>query len=246
MILTSPLLANLGVVHGFSTRLGGVSRGPGATWDLGQEERPDLSENRRRFALDHLHLARVEDLHQVNQVHGVTVVDDSSPPDTKADGLYTQRPGHAVGVRTADCAPILIAVASPKPVAVAALHAGWRGAVSGIVGVGVQRLLDQGARPEELFVAIGPTISLAAFEVGPEVIDAATVALGAAPRTMISERGTVHLDLIDLLTRQLLVAGVPRTQIEWIGGCTVSQPSLYFSYRRDRGVTGRHLSAIRL
>ena len=246
MILTSPLLTSLGVVHGFSTRLGGVSRGPGATWDLGREERPDLAENRRRFAQDYLQLARVDDLHQVDQVHGTTVVDDTSPPDTKADGLYTQHPGHAVGVRTADCAPILIAVAAPRPVAVAALHAGWRGAVGGIVEVGVRRLIGVGARPEQLHVAIGPTISLAAFEVGPEVIEAATKALGAAPRTMISERGTIHLDLVDLLTRQLVATGVPPDQIEWIGGCTASHPSLYFSYRRDRGLTGRHLSAIRL
>ncbi|MBK6687269.1 MAG: laccase domain-containing protein [Deltaproteobacteria bacterium] len=246
MILTSPLLSGVGVRHGFSTRLGGVSQGPGATFDLGRETRPDLDENRRRFALDHLHLAHVDHLHQVDQVHGITVVDETSPPDTKADGLCTQRPGHAVGVRTADCAPILIAVAAPRPVAVAALHAGWRGAVAGIVGVGIQRLLTAGARPEQLYVAIGPTISLAAFEVGAEVIEAATKALGAAPRTMISERGTVHLDLVDLLTRHLVGLGVPPAQIEWIGGCTASQPSLYFSYRRDRGLTGRHLSAIRL
>lgn len=246
MILTSPLLTRLGVVHAFSTRLGGVSSGPGATFDLGREDRPDLMENRRRFAQDYLQLAQVEDLHQVDQVHGVTVVDDSSPADTKADGLYTQRPGHAVGVRTADCAPILIAVAGPRPLAVAALHAGWRGAVGGIVGVGVQRLFELGARPEQLQVAIGPTISLEAFEVGPEVIEAATNALGGAPRTIISGRGTVHLDLVDLLTRQLVAFGVPPAQIEVIGGCTASQPGLYFSYRRDRGRTGRHLSAIRL
>lgn len=244
--MTSSLLKSLGVVHGFSTRLGGVSRGPGATFDLGREDREELLENRRRFALDHLGLSSLEALHQVDQVHGVTVVDDGAPPDTKADGLYTQRPGHAVGVRTADCAPILIAVASRRPLAVAALHAGWRGAVAGIVGVGVQRLLALGAQPEQLYAAIGPTISLAAFEVGPEVVEAATLALGAPPRTMRSERGTFHLDLVDLVTRQLVAHGVPPGQIEWIGGCTVAQPSLYFSYRRDRGVTGRHLSAIRL
>lgn len=236
----------LGVRHGFSTRLGGVTSGVGATFDLGRERRSDLDENRRRFALDHLSLGRVEDLHEVDQVHGAAVVSDDAAPETKADGLISARPGHAVGVRTADCAPILIAAVDRHPYLVAAIHAGWRGAVAGIVQVGLDALKAKGARIEHLHVAIGPTIALSAFEVGPEVIEQATAALGHPPKTQISPRGTVHLDLVDLVTQQLQKGGVPPGQVEWIGGCTFGQPALYFSHRRDRGQTGRHLSAIRL
>jgi polyphenol oxidase len=238
MILESALLRRLGVRHGFSTRLGGVSTGALATLDLARADRPDWIENRRRFAIDHLGLADPARLHQVEQVHGIDFVEGSASPDTKADGLWTARSGHAVGVRTADCAPVLIA----GPTRVAAIHAGWRGATAGIVPKAIAAFGDP---PESLTVAIGPTISLAAFEVGPEVIAAATDALGGeAPKTWISDKGSVHLDLLDLLERQLRSAGVRPENVERVGGCTFGEPALYFSYRRDRGTTGRHLSAI--
>lgn len=259
LVLESRLLRGVpGLLHGFSTRLGGVSEGPHATLDLTRPDAPAalaqgdaavarLWENRRRFSA-RLGIRDLERLIEVEQVHGDRVLVAHPGLRAEADGLIVDTPGLAAGVRTADCAPILLAStgANGRAQAVAAVHAGWRGAVAGIVHVALDQLLTS-ASPERLFAAIGPTIGLAAFEVGEEVVEAARAALdGRAPKTIIGPRGRPHLDLVDLLVRQLEGRGIPREHIEVVGGCTHDQPSLFFSHRRDRGVTGRHLAVIGL
>ncbi len=248
MLLTSSLLTAVpGIRHGFSTRRGGVSEGPYASWNFGVGDAPGAAaENQRRFRAA-LSLDPDATVVQVEQVHGSRVIDAKLvDAKTEADAIVESRPGVAIGVRTADCAPILIAGLDDdlRP-HIAAVHAGWRGAVADIPGIAVAAVASHGVRPDRLRAAIGPTIGLDRFEVGDEVIDAAQKTLGgAAPKTIVNERRRHHLDLVDLVRRLLLRAGVEPEHVEVVGGCTFEDDELYYSYRRDGGETGRHLSAI--
>lgn len=243
----SPLLRRIArVSHGFSTRRGGVSLGAFAGLNLAKNvgDVPEqVAENRRRFTEA---LGPKMELAEVEQVHGarVWIVDQGGPAGVEADAIVTQTAGVAAAVRTADCAPILIAAQDGS--AVAAVHAGWRGATLDIPGAAVEALLAKGARASALVAAIGPTIGLEAFEVGDEVISAAERTLGGPARlkTQRGPSGRWHLDLRDLVRCLLERSGIPPAQIEVVGGCTVQDSERYFSHRRDQGRTGRHLSAI--
>ncbi len=234
--------------HGFSTRQGGVSSAPFDSLNLGLgvgDDPAQVAKNRQIFA-NSLELKDLSLLLQVEQVHGVKVVSGAECAGQQADAIIEDRIGPAVGVRTADCAPILVAALdSGRAVAVAAIHAGWRGAVDGIVPRTLEALAQWGVRSEQLRVAIGPTIGVDAFEVGPEVIDAARRALGRPPPMQMSARDTPHLDLVAFIEQQLLEHLAPAA-MERVGGCTYANAALFFSHRRDRGRTGRHLSAIRM
>lgn len=245
MLLCSSLLAGNGFVHGFATRNGGVSKPPFATLNLGLELGDDESavrENRRRFSSE-LGLAG-DTLFEQRQVHGKLVREVTAhdrPGDIancEGDGLISRAPGLAVAARTADCVPVLIA--HPGSGAVAAVHAGWRGAVAGVVPEAIERL---GLRPAELLVAIGPHIRAAAFEIGDEVaVQMRAAARGPSVVDDSSEKP--HGRLAALVESQLLACGVPSPAIDDVGGCTHDEPEQFFSHRRDRGKTGRHLSAI--
>lgn len=254
MILSSPALSALpGLRHGFSTRLGGVSGAEHASFNLGRSvgDRPEhVAENLRRFEL---YLGLETPVFETSQVHGraLALVDAGTPREplraVEADALYARQPGLAVGVRTADCAPLLFAARGPDGAvgAVAAVHAGWRGATSGIVAATVERFRADGFAPERLTVALGPTIGPEAFEVGEEVIEAARASLdGLAPPAHPGPRGRPHLHLPRLLFMQLERLGVPVASTEWVGGCTAQNRAMFYSHRRDQGRTGRHLSAI--
>ena len=249
VILRSPLLAQLhGVQHGFATRLGGVSKDPVATFNFGtQFDTPEAAtENRRRFALE----LRIEGPHrlcEVSQVHGTHVAAAPVTPETEADAIVSNTPGWAIGVRTADCAPILIACCDSRGevVQVAAIHAGWRGATAGIVLSTLGKLTAAGAKAELMRAAVGPLIGWDRFEVGEEVVEAARASLqGQQPQVRIGSRGRPLLDLRHLVTQHLLDGGLEPEYIDHVGGCTYDTPALFFSYRRDKGRNGTHLSAI--
>ena len=169
MLLSSPLLtAVTGVRHGFSTRQGGVSEGKYASWNFGGHDDPAaLTENRRRF---HRALSIDPDatMVDVRQVHGARIVDaSSSTTRTEADGIVVSTPEVPISIYTADCAPILMAGADEDGrLHIAAVHAGWRGAVADIPGTAVAALASRGVPPSELRAAIGPTIGIGRFEVG--------------------------------------------------------------------------------
>lgn len=250
MLLRSPLLSALPYVsHGFSTRLGGVSQGSRATLNLaGTDDAPEhVRENRRRFARQ-LGFDGPEDLIQVDQVHGARIVPAAEARGCEADGIISTEPGQLVGVRTADCAPVLLVAtdAARRPLAVAAVHAGWRGATGGVVQAGVRALTQAGALAPQIFAAIGPTIGVDSFEVGEEVVEAARAALGAPPKTRPGPRGRPHLDLPDLVRRLLMQSGLQSRRIDVSRRCTFAQPGLFYSYRRDGAQSGRHLSAVAL
>lgn len=247
MLLKSPLLSALPALHhGFSTRLGGVSDGCHSTWNFGPESGARAKENRRRLAVAlgfHPDQAIVE----VQQVHGIDAVVCPVDPDTAGDALVTDTADTLVGVRTADCTPVLLAALDNHgtPVAVAAAHAGWRGATAGILASAIDKLRVLGTPPAQIMAAIGPCISAAHFEVGDEVVEAAKDALnGQSPAVHLGSRGRQHLDLVDLCRRLLLQAGLHRDHIDIVPGCTHDNAALFYSYRRDAGQTGRHISAI--
>ena len=174
--MPSPLeaenLKNLpGIRHGFFTRQGGVSEGIYASLNcgFGSSDDPELvAENRKRVAR---HLgATYEGVVTLYQEHGTTAIEVSGPVARgalpRADAVVSATPGLVIGVLAADCAPVLLA--DPEARVVAAAHAGWRGAVAGIIDSAIAQMERLGARRERISAAVGPCINQAAYEVGPE------------------------------------------------------------------------------
>lgn len=168
----------------------------------------------------------------LRQIHGCEIhrADGVVHP---GDGLWTMQPGQPIGIRVADCVPILLA----GPVAgrpwVSALHAGWRGAVAGILRRGIALFTSQGGDPAQLVWAFGPAILACHFEVGDEVLhaarqDPAWVDALAAP----GPRGRPHLDLHGFLRAQALDLGLDPALDGSVALCTVCREDLLFSYRR--------------
>jgi YfiH family protein len=149
-----------------------------------------------------------------------------------------------VGIKVADCVAVLLA--DPETGAVAAAHAGWRGIVSDVVGATVRAVAEHHGSPaSRLVAAVFPCIGVSAFEVGDDVAAQLETAAGSAAVVSRGQTETKpHVDLA-LATRLLLTrAGLLDARVETVIGCTFSEPSRFFSYRRDKGVTGRHLAAI--
>jgi polyphenol oxidase len=216
----------------FSTRLGGVSEGPFESLNLGiltSDEPARVVENRRRLCA--AVGADPESATMAWQVHGGDVK-RGEPKGIiertvfeRCDGLWTDEPGHAVVLLTADCLPVALCRANGAP-GLAVLHVGWRGLLEGIVESGVRAL---GNGP--LAAAVGPGIGPCCYEVGEEV--AAPYRERFGPDVLAGR----NLDLPEATERALRAAGVER--IERVRRCTACEPGLFFSHRRDRGVTGR-------
>lgn len=172
------------------------------------------------------------DVEFAQQVHGTTLLRvPTSAGERKADALWTDQPGRAVGVYTADCVPILIAHDTAR--FVCAVHAGWRGSAAGIAARTVRALVAAAdCRSAELRAAIGPHIGPCCYEVDRPVLEAIperSVYL-ASPLP-----GRAMLDLFALNRLQLIGAGIPAGKIERVGGCTACDPKTYASYRREKG-----------
>lgn len=248
--LSAPSLTSLpGIAHGFFTRRGGASSGIYATLNCGMGSRDDaaaVSENRARV----IAYLGARHLLSAHQVHGTTAVAVSRPwpasDRPKADAMVTTTPGLALGVLTADCAPLLLA--DPEAKVVAAAHAGWRGALAGIAETTIAAMEKLGARRERIAAAIGPCIGAAAYEVGPE-FEAEFVQKDAANARFfrrVSGGIRPHFDLAGYLAQQLRQAGVADPAV--IGACTYARSEDFFSYRRSRVLGepdyGRQISAI--
>ncbi|MFW6058843.1 MAG: peptidoglycan editing factor PgeF [Phycisphaeraceae bacterium] len=248
----SPRLREAGVTHAFSTRLGGVSKGPYASLNLATLEKSEQSdantavaENFRRLrrALGCERAVRVE----VKQVHGTAVwsppADPVKPSDApQADALVTDRPNQLLTVRVADCVPVLLAERTGR--VVAAVHAGWRGVVAGVVPETLKAMHARFDVPAEAVVAaIGPHIGVTPFEVGPEVAEAfEAAALAETIDRTIDVKP--HVDLGRAVRCQLQRGGVPAAAIDDGAGCTYQQDDLFFSYRRDGTRSGRMAAVI--
>jgi YfiH family protein len=247
-VLRSQLLTAQGFLHGFSTRQGGVSVGPFATLNLARSVGDDaehVAENLRRFAGAVGYAP--EPLFELSQVHGrlVHVLSAHDRADVlrrnEGDALVA-RAGAAVGVRTADCLAVLLA--DPQSRRVAALHAGWRGLVAGVVQASVSALCEVANAPRaQLLAAVFPHIRVCCFEVGAEVADAlASAALSADVVERSHEKP--HVRLAGVLRAQLLAAGIAAQNIDELDGCTRCDSARFFSFRRDGAASGRHLAAI--
>jgi len=239
-------------VHGFSTRVGGVSAAPFDTLNMGArwgDVPGNVAENRRRL----LRAVGVADpLYVARQVHGAAVVcvragdDPLAVARVEADAIVTGDANVAVGIFVADCIPALIV--DPRTGAVAAAHAGWRGTVAGVLPAAVRALASEfGARPDDLRVALGPAIGPCCFEVGAEVVGEFRAALGsAADVVMPSPRGTAgkwHVDLKAANRLLLERAGVRPDAIDAGADCTHHDRARFFSYRRD-GETGQLMGVV--
>jgi polyphenol oxidase len=241
--LRSALLHEAGFPHGFSLRTGGVSEGAYRSLNLGRS----VGDDPERVAENHLIFARAiafapGRLFEASQVHGRAVIsidrasDVAATRKVEADALVTRAKGAALGVRTADCVPILIA--DPKSGAVAAVHAGWRGVVQRVLDAALDAL---DADPKSLIAAIGPHIRADQFEVSDEVAAQIARESHGAP-VVLPREPRPHVDLALAIRAQLEARGVEA--IDDVGGCTVGEPDRFFSHRRDQGITGRHLAVI--
>jgi YfiH family protein len=253
----SPLLERLGVPHAFSTRRGGVSHGPFESLNLGNPTGAGLQDSAEHLADNYQRLHDAIGVAQrqrcwVHQVHGerVAVVRNAQAFESgdDADALLCDDPRRVVAVRTADCVPIL--AASDDGAVVAAIHAGWRGVVAGVVPAAVGALCRQwGIKPARLTLAVGPCIGADAYEVGADVLEQfvcdfpATAAGAEAPiQRRVGDRGL--LDLRRAVHRQLLASGIPAHQIDETDRCTYLHADEFFSHRRDNGITGRMAAII--
>lgn len=201
---------------------------------------------------DRIGVAR-EDLLLIRQIHGAAVAVASADrprpwPLPQADAIVSNDPSAAVGVRVADCVPILLAAADGG--AVAAVHAGWRGVAAGAAGAGVSALRTHyGVEPGQLIAAIGPSVGPCCYEVGPATREAFAAAGHAGSDLVawfaVKTDGKFHLDLWTAVRQQLERAGVRRDRIHLAGLCTMTHPHVLHSYRVDGPEAGRMAGIIR-
>ncbi|GGC29505.1 laccase domain protein [Siccirubricoccus deserti] len=251
--LTTPALARLtGLAHGFFTRRGGVSDGPWAALNCslsGQDDIGRVRENRRRamaaFGLDR------PALHGLTQVHGpaVAVVDAAGWAEgqgPRADALVTRRAGIALGIVTADCAPVLFADAEAG--VIGAAHAGWRGAVAGVLEATVAAMAALGAAPGRIHAAIGPCIGQASYEVGPDLREEVLARDATDARHFGPGRREERwqFDLAGYCAARLARLGL--AVVETADTDTLANEERFFSHRRRTlargGPIGHQLSAI--
>lgn len=248
-ILTSDLLSP--VRHGFFSRRGGASSGifAGLNCGLGSSDQSEaVALNRRRVAAA-MEIAP-EALIGVHQVHSPAVVTIEGPilgDKPKADAIVTATPGLALTVLTADCQPVLFS--DPEANVIGAAHAGWRGALEGVLEATLDTMETLGARRANIRAVIGPTISQRAYEVGPEFLDDFIADDPDNTRFFANGQGDRMLfDLPAFGLHRLRRAGVGHA--EWTRHCTYSDPERFYSYRRathaGEADYGRLISAIRL
>jgi polyphenol oxidase len=253
-MLHAAALASLNDIrHGFFTRQGGVSAGIYASLNggVGSRDAPDcVSENRARMAAA-LGI-RPENLLTAYQIHSPDVVTVERPwaPETRprADALVTRTPGIAIGVSTADCGPILFADAHSR--VIGAAHAGWRGALTGVIEATVAAMERCGADRDNIVAVAGPMIRQANYEVGPEFVERFTAhaATNAGFFSPSRKPGHALFDLAAYIAMRLSGAGI--RQIDDIGRCTYADADTFYSYRRsvhrNEADYGRHINAIAL
>lgn len=246
------LSAVAGVKHAFFTRHGGVSTGIYDSLNVGrgsEDEVSGVAENRRRAAgwFD----LPVEALNTCYQIHSATAVHADGPwgeERPEADGVVTDRTGVICGALSADCAPVLIA--DPETRIVAACHAGWQGALTGIIGATVAAMQAKGADPKRMVAAVGPCIGPASYEVGVEFLERFLRDAPGSDRFFApgAARDKRMFDLPAFVLWRIEQAGV--VDAEWVGRDTCAEESDFFSnrraFKRGEGDYGRLLSAIAL
>jgi len=260
------------LIHGFSTRTGGFSRAYGAgTLNLGftkDDSKAAVESNRAAFLRDLGVVKKPWPLVTLRQIHSDIIHLVDSPPELQltGDGLIAATPGLLLGIQTADCLPIILV--DPRHRAVGVFHAGWRGTVKRIVEKGVGEMHRRlGSQPRDLKAAIGPGIHGCCYNVGPEVREQFESQFAYAgklfreveerdpvrekyPMLFLTARAPGHselpkkifLDLVEANRQQLLAVGVAAKSIEASPLCTNCRNDLLFSYRAEKGKTGRMMA----
>ena len=253
-MLQAALLSKLaGIRHGFFTRSGGVSQGVYATLNggVGSNDAPDkVTENRARMAA--ALGVQPDRLLTAYQIHSPDVVVADKPwtreNRPRADAIVTRTTSLAVGISTADCGPLLLADAKAR--VIGAAHAGWRGALTGVIEATIAAMETLGAERSRITAALGPTIRQSNYEVGPEFVERFLSADADNARFFKPSDRTGHalFDLTGYIAGRIQRAGI--VNFEDLGLCTYAEPERFFSYRRTTKLGepdyGRHINAIAL
>ena len=250
--LTYPAFEKLeGIIHGFSTRLGGVSRGIYSSMNLsftrGDEEEA-VKENYRRIAQaigfrtddivtsDQTHTANVRKVTEADRGKGITVPRDYQD----VDGMVTNVPGLVLTTFYADCVPLYFA--DPVKRVIGLSHSGWRGTVAKIGKVTVEKMKEEyGCHPEDILAAIGPSICQDCYEVSEDVIEEFKTAFAGEYQERLyykKKNGKYQLNLWEANRLILLEAGIPEANISMPGICTCCNPEFLFSHRASHGKRG--------
>jgi len=252
-MIEAPSLALDGIRHGFFTRAGGVSSGLYSSLNGGVGSKDDadhVAENRARMATA-LGVApdRFVTAYQIHSPQVVVAVTPWTAQDRpRADAIVTGTSALAIGVTTADCGPILFA--APGARVVGAAHAGWRGALSGVIEATVETMLQLGVARGDIRAVLGPMIRQSNYEVGPDLIErfAATDPASSRYFAPAARDGHALFDLGGYILARLERAGV--RHVEDLGLCTYADPQRFFSFRRATHRAepdyGRHVNAIAL
>lgn len=244
--------------HGFSTRVGGTSKLPhtaslNLAFGRGDDDKTVL-DNLTLFAnalgFDAQSIVSCPQIHS-SIVKKVGLADQGkgyyAATDFECDGYVTTSQDVTLGVKTADCVPVLLAAEDKngQVFAVSALHAGWRGTAKNIVSSGVDSLIEFGAMPERIFAAIGPCINQCCFEVGSDCKDEILRSLGSCFDEFIVSNGDKYYpDLTKINRRLLTLCSIPEANIDTCDLCTYCNPELFYSHRFSSGVRGSMLSVI--
>jgi len=245
------ITAITGIRHGFFGRRGGVSDGDFASLNASRRVGDDTAN-----VIENIHRAVMAlkggpiPVAIARQVHGTTVhiVEEPFTRDTRpeADALVTARPGIALGILTADCTPILLA--DPVAGIIGAAHAGWKGAVGGVLPRTVDAMESLGAARANIVAAIGPAISAGNYEIGEEMAQTIRAGFPAAADFIVTDGfPNPHFDVPSLVRRQ--ADGLGLKAVETVGACTYANPELYFSHRyatHNDTRTGRQIALIAL
>ena len=250
--LTYPAFEKLeGIIHGFSTRLGGVSRGIYSSMNLsftrGDEEEA-VKENYRRIAQaigfrtddivtsDQTHTANVRKVTEADRGKGITVPRDYQD----VDGMVTNVPGLILATFYADCVPLYFA--DPVKRVIGLSHSGWRGTVAKIGKVTVEKMKEEyGCHPEDILAAIGPSICQDCYEVSEDVIEEFKTAFAEEYQERLyyeKKNGKYQLNLWEANRLIFLEAGIPEANISMPGICTCCNPEFLFSHRASHGKRG--------
>src|SRR5215470_14597179 len=253
MKIEAASLTLTGIRHAFFTRAGGVSGGLYASLNGGvgsQDDADSVVENRSRMAT----ALGVEPrrLLTAYQTHSPNVVVAEAPWPTgnrpRADAIVTRMRALAIGVTTADCGPVLFA--DPRAGVIGAAHAGWRGALTGVIEATIAAMERLGAASDQIRAAIGPMIRQSNYEVGPDLVARFAADDPAGSRFFVPAKRDGHamFDLAGYIAARLKRAGI--AEVEDVGLCTYADPEQFFSYRRTthraEADYGRHVNAIAL
>ena len=246
--------------HGFSTRIGGVSelehtKSLNLAFGMGDDERivrKNVEIFARALGIDEKSIISVPQVHS-NEVRTVSASDAGEGVDKKSafscDGYATVESGLPIGIKTADCVPILLEARNDdgEVIAVSAVHAGWRGTAERIAEVAVEKLCSFGTEPKNIYVAIGPCIDECCYEVGNDFTDKIVEKLGQNYENKFinkMENGSLFANLKGMNFEILLACGVPMENIDISDMCTCCNPEFFYSHRRQKGIRGAHLNVI--